>query len=171
MGLNGRKWTWRDKVLNCSSLFMLTKLFYTAFHMHGTHEMGWLLYLDALKGRKEQVAAWTPKRPHRWRDGKDKEPEVSPRLSLRHLAILTMSNLPLDPRLPMQSPSCCCIHVGLVDTNICRLLLSFCGAMLSFSLSHISKIKYQGKQPDNYWSGTSFPREQPMLLDSMKRGT
>lgn len=111
---------------------MLTKLFYTAFHMHGTHEMGWLLYLDALKGRKEQVAAWTPKRPHRWRDGKDKEPEVSPRLSLRHLAILTMSNLPLDPRLPMQSPSCCCIHVGLVDTNICRLLLSFCGATLSF---------------------------------------
>lgn len=41
------------------------------------------------------------------RDGKDKEPEVSSRLSLRHLAVLTMSNFPLDPRLPMQSPSCC----------------------------------------------------------------
>lgn len=53
MGLNGQGWAGRDKVLNCSSL--LTKLFYTAFCMHGTHAMGWLLYLDAkweIEGKK-----------------------------------------------------------------------------------------------------------------------
>lgn len=47
MGLNGQAgWACRDKALSCSSLLMLTKLFYTAFYMHVTHTMIWFLYLD-----------------------------------------------------------------------------------------------------------------------------
>lgn len=61
------------------------------------------------------LAVWTPKRTNRWRDWRDKETEASSKLSLRHPAMLTMSNSPLIQGSPCKARTClsCLLHFTL----------------------------------------------------------
>lgn len=99
-----------------------------------------------------EVAVWTPQRTSRWRDGKEKAPEAPSKLSLRHLAVLTMSNFLLVPHAELEPahpafPLPATLHV---DIKIWQFSSRCCGDMLHPVFPMSQRSKKEENQAENY---------------------